>query len=162
MDISKASNFERFVHDLMRGDTGKVAGLWRSLDTQGEFDLAGTPEFAAIGDFGFVSGRSLHSDRLATIRATAAGHDVVVDTHTADGLFVAQRWREPGEPMLCLETAQPAKFAEAIREALGSEPPRPPAYEGIESRAQRFSLMPADVALLKRYIAEHVGAVAVA
>ena len=55
--------------------------------------------------------------------------------------------------MLCLETAQPAKFAETIREALGSEPPRPAAYDGIETRAQRFTLMPRDLGQLKQFIA---------
>jgi threonine synthase len=153
MDISKASNFERFVHDLMGGTPARVAELWRSLESRGEFDIADTPEFAGIGRFGFVSGRSLHANRLATIRDTKHRYGVVVDTHTADGLYVAANWREPGVPMLCLETAQPAKFAETIVEALGEAPPRPPAYEGIESRAQRFTLMPADVTLLKHYIA---------
>ena len=156
MDISKASNFERFVHDLLAGATGQVAELWKDLETRGEFDLSGTPEFAGIADFGFVSGRSLHADRVATIRDTMQRYGVVVDTHTADGLFVARQWREPGVPMLCLETAQPAKFAETIREALGVEPPRPAAYQGIEAHAQRFTLMPADVRLLKQYIAERV------
>ena len=155
MDISKASNFERFVHDLMGAKADRVAELWRSLEARGEFDLAGTPEFADIGRFGFVSGRSLHANRLATIRDTRNRYGVVVDTHTADGLYVAADWREPGVPMLCLETAQPAKFAETIHEALGEAPPRPPAYEGIESQAQRFTLMPANVGLLKQYIATH-------
>jgi len=156
MDISKASNFERFVHDLLGGATGQVADLWKDLETRGEFDLSDTPEFAAIGDFGFVSGRSLHANRVATIRETRERYGVVVDTHTADGLYVARQWREPGVPMLCLETAQPAKFADTIREALGIEPPRPAAFEGIESRAQRFTLMPRDVTMLKHYIAERV------
>ena len=153
MDISKASNFERFVYDLLAGSGARVAELWRELEARGEFDLSDAPEFASIGDFGFVSGVSRHADRVATIRAAHQRYGVVVDTHTADGLFVAERWREPGVPMLCLETAQPAKFAETIREALGSEPPRPAAYDGIETRAQRFTLMPRDVRQLKQFIA---------
>ncbi len=158
MDISKASNFERFVYDLLGADGDRVDRLWRDLGTKGEFDLAGTPEFARIADFGFASGSSTHADRLATIRNANARYGVTVDTHTADGLFVAERWREAGVPMVCLETAQPVKFADTIREALGSEPGRPPAYEGIEARGQRFTLMPPDVRLLKRYVAEHCGA----
>ena len=154
MDISKASNFERFVYDLLGADGQRVDGLWRELAAKGEFDLAGSPEFARMADFGFASGRSTHADRLATIRGAHSRFGVTVDTHTADGLFVAERWREAGVPMVCLETAQPVKFADTIREALGHEPGRPPAYEGIESRGQRFTLMPADVRLLKRYVAE--------
>jgi len=157
MDISKASNFERFVYDLLGADASRVAALWRELDARGAFDLAGTAEFARIGDFGFASGRSTHADRIATIRAAYAKYGVTVDTHTADGMFVAERWREAGIPMVCLETALPVKFADTIREALGREPQRPPAYEGIESRGQRFTLMPADVRLLERYVAERCG-----
>ena len=78
---------------------------------------------------------------------------MLVDTHTADGLAVAVRHREPGVPMICLETAQPAKFAEAIREAIGEEPLPPPAYRGLESLVQRYTLMPADLKMLERFIA---------
>jgi threonine synthase len=153
MDISKASNFERFIYDLVGRDGNRVAALWREIDTRGEFDLSESAEFADIGRYGFASGRSTHAARLETIRAVYANFGVVVDTHTADGLSVAARWREPGVPMICLETALPAKFADTIREALGCEAPRPAGFEGIESKAQRFALMPADVPMLKQYIA---------
>jgi len=155
MDISKASNFERFMHDLLGGDKARVAALWRDVESGGAFDLAGMPEFARLPQFGFVSGSSRHSDRLATIRATAERYGVVVDTHTADGLHVAASYRDPGVPMICLETAQPAKFADTIREAIGREPRRPAGFDGIETKAQRFALMPADAGMLKRYVAEH-------
>jgi threonine synthase len=154
MDISKASNFERFVFDLLGCDAERVASLWQTLDRNGEFDLGGTAEFSRVADFGFCSGRSTHANRLQTIREFAASTGRIVDTHTADGLFVARRWQEPGVPMVCLETALPAKFNETIREALGRDAPRPKAYERIESRAQRFAWMPRDVAMLKRYISE--------
>jgi threonine synthase len=162
MDISKASNFERFVWDLVGQDGARTAALWREVETSGAFELGGTPAFARVAEFGFVSGASDHATRVRTIRETEARFGVVVDTHTADGLAVAQRWREPGVPMVCLETALPAKFADTIREALGRDPQRPPAYEGIESRAQRFARMPADVAMLKRYIAERAPAIGAA
>jgi len=154
MDISKASNFERFVYDLVGGDAARVAAMWRGLEERGEFDLAGTPELARLPGFGFVSGCSRHADRLAAIREVRARYGVTIDTHTADGYHVAQRWREPGVPMVCLETAQAAKFADAIREALGEEAPRPPGFEDLEARPQRFHRMAVDVEALKRYIAE--------
>ena len=157
MDISKASNFERFVHDLVGGDAARVAAMWRELDARGEFDIAGTPEFERLREFGFVSGCSRHADRLATIRETRQRYGVTIDTHTADGVFVARRWREPAVPMICLETAQAAKFAETIREAIGEEAPRPPGFEDLEARPQRFERMAADVEALKRYIAERCG-----
>jgi threonine synthase len=159
MDISRASNFERFVWDLVGQDGARTSALWREADTRGAFDLSGTPAFARIAEFGFVSGSSNHAKRLQTIRDVERRHGIVVDTHTADGLAVAGDWREPGVPMICLETALPAKFAETIREALGREPQRPVAYQGIESQVQRFARMPADVAQLKQYIAARAPAV---
>lgn len=132
-----------------------VADLWRNVDGGGAFDLANTPYFAKVRDFGFVSGRSTHADRLATIRRIDERYKVVVDTHTADGIKAGLERREAGVPLICLETAQPAKFAETIREALGRDPARPPAYVGIENRPLRFETMDPDPATIKRYIAEH-------
>lgn len=157
MDISKASNFERFVYDLVGQAAGVVAELWRKVDRDGGFDLAGTPYLEQLPKFGFVSGCSTHADRLATIRATYEKYGVVIDTHTADGLKVALDHRTPDVPTICLETAQPAKFAETIRAALGRDPDRPPGYAGIEALPQRVEVMDADVAAVKAFIARHAG-----
>ncbi|HEY6086271.1 MAG TPA: threonine synthase [Burkholderiaceae bacterium] len=150
MDISKASNFERFVFDLLGRDGARV----KSLFGAGGFTLS-HDEAGRTAEFGFVSGRSTHAQRLATTRAVWQQHRCVVDPHTADGLTVAWPLRREGEPMLVLETALPAKFAETIREALGFEPERPAGFEGIEARPKRFSVLPADVAAVKRYIQAH-------
>ncbi|MBI1395825.1 MAG: threonine synthase [Betaproteobacteria bacterium] len=154
MDISKASNFERFVFDLVGRDPEVVAGLWRELDRSGEFDLTSTPHFARIPEFGFVSGSSSHADRVATIREIHAKYGIVVDTHTADGLKAANAHREPGIPMVCLETAQPAKFADTIREALGRLPELPPGFGDLESRPLRYDVMEPSVDAIKAYIAQ--------
>jgi len=153
MDISKASNFERFVFDLLGRDPDRLAALWARLAAEGGFDIGDTDAFAAIADFGFVSGRSTHADRMRTIRDVRDRYGVLVDTHTADGLFVAQAHREQGVPMICLETALPAKFAEAIREATGVDPEPPVGFAGLEQRVQRYTRMPADVVALKAFIA---------
>ncbi|MBP8308118.1 MAG: threonine synthase [Burkholderiaceae bacterium] len=155
MDISKASNFERFIFDLLMRDSERVGALWRSLDATGQFDLSGDEAFKRVAGFGFVSGRSTHANRLDTIRRVERDYGRVIDTHTADGVFVAQSHREPGVPMVCLETALPVKFAETIREALGRDPQRPSAFAGIEELGQRYTVMPVDVLQLKRYIATH-------
>ena len=157
MDISRASNFERFVFDLADRQPEVVRELWMKLDNEGSFDLGGTELHGKIAHYGFVSGRSTHADRVATIRRTAEKHGMVVDPHTADGIKVGRELREPGEPLICLETALPAKFASVIREALGREPERPAAYDGIESLPQRFDVVPADVVTLKAYIAARAG-----
>jgi threonine synthase len=151
MDISKASNFERFVFDLLGRDGARI----KQLFTQPSFTL--TPqEHARIAEYGFVSGRSAHADRLATIRDTWQRSQVMIDTHTADGLKIAREHRRADVPMLVLETALPAKFAATIREALGREPERPPGFEGIEALPKRFTVVPADVQAVQRYIETHV------
>jgi threonine synthase len=133
MDISKASNFERFVFDLLGRDAAKVRYLFaEELVAKGRFEL-GTEDMRRARDgHGLVSGRSTHADRLAKIRDTWERLGVMVDTQTADGLKVARRHLDPGVPMLVLETALPVKFAATIVEALGREPDRPAGYEGIE------------------------------
>ena len=153
MDISKASNFERFMFDLVDRDAAVVRELWRSLAERGEFDLSGTPYAKRLADSSFVSGRSTHADRVATIRHVFERYGVVVDPHTADGIKVALERRERGVPVICIETALPAKFAETIREALGREPDRPSAYAHLEERPQRFEVLPPDAAAVKEYIA---------
>jgi threonine synthase len=159
MDISKASNFERFVFDLLGRDGARVKSLFsEALNSAGQFDLSGDTAFGAAADrYGFVSGKSTHADRLATIRDTWQRHEVMIDTHTADALKVAQAYRESGVPMIVLETALPIKFSETIVEALGREPDRPPKFEGIEGLPKRVHVMEADVDAVKRLIADHCG-----
>jgi threonine synthase len=155
MDISKASNFERFVFDLLGRDAARTRELFGTrLGRDGGFSLE-AGEFARVREFGFVSGRSTHADRLATIRDTWQRFRVMVDTHTADGLKVAREHRQPGVPMVVLETALPAKFAATIVEALGREPERPSALADLEHRPRRCTVMPADVQRVKDYIAEN-------
>jgi len=155
MDISKASNFERFIFDLTGRDAGVVRNLWRQVDGEGGFDLRGTQYAARLPDYGFVSGSSTHADRLTTIRRVYRDYGIIIDTHTADGLKVGMDHREPGVPLLCLETALPAKFAETIREALGRDPDVPAGYEGLEQLPQRVEVMGRDTEAVKAFIARH-------
>jgi threonine synthase len=155
MDISKASNFERYIFDMIGRDSALLRELWWEIDTRGQFHLGGTPVWPAIQASGLVSGRSTHSDRLRTIAMVHARYRVIVDPHTADGLKVALQNRDRSVPMICLETALPVKFAETIVEAIGVEPPRPAAFEGIEGRPQRCEAIAADAEALKDYIARH-------
>jgi threonine synthase len=157
MDISKASNFERYVYDLVGREPASLRELWRRLDAEGEFDLSATPYWARVPQTGFVSGRSTHADRLATIKAVHARYGVTIDPHTADGVKVGLAYREAGVPLVCLETALPAKFAETIRAALGRDPERPAEFAGLEARPQRCELIEPDAERLKRYIASHAG-----
>jgi threonine synthase len=155
MDISKASNFERFVFDLAGRDPAAVRELWWQIDTEGEFDLTATPFWSKIGQTGFVSGSSSHADRLATIRELHSRTGLIVDPHTADGVKVARQHGSPGVPMVCLETAQPAKFSATILEAIGREPSRPAAFVGLEDQPQRFEVLPVDAQRVMDYIVAH-------
>ena len=157
MDISKASNFERFVFDLLGRDGARVQALFGdALAREGRFDLSADPAFAdAAARYGFVSGKSTHADRLATIRDTFQRFGMTIDTHTADGVKVARAHTTPGVPMLVLETALPIKFAETIEEALGHAPDRPAKFAGIEDLPKRVQVMPADADVVKAYIARH-------
>jgi threonine synthase len=151
MDISKASNFERFVFDLVGRDAARLKRLFgEELPARGRFELVRDPKF------GFVSGKSTHADRIATIRDTYRRFDLMIDTHTADALKVAREHATPGLPMLVLETALPVKFTATIVEALGREPDRPAKLQGIEALPKRVKVLPADVRALKAYIAAHV------
>ncbi|MES2887368.1 MAG: threonine synthase [Pseudomonadota bacterium] len=157
MDISKASNFERFVFDLLERDGAQVRNLFGPvLSQEGAFSLA-APVQARLGGFGFRSGTSTHQDRLHTIRTTWAQHQCMIDPHTADGLKVARDHLEPGVPMIVLETALPAKFEQTIVEATGQQAPRPAALQGLEQLPKRFVVMPVDTVQVKAYVAEHAG-----
>ena len=158
MDISKASNFERFVFHLVGRDPAVIRELWAKVDAGGSFDLSATTYFSTLPKFGFVSGKSCHADRLATIRRTYQQYGVMVDTHTADGLKVGIEQRLVDRPMLVLETAQPAKFEETIVEALGCTPQRPAAMLGIENLPQRVEVMDVSVDAVKRFVELKVGA----
>ena len=157
MDISKASNFERFVFDLLGRDGVKTRSLFGDqLLARGCFDLSAEPEFAQVAQrYGFLSGKSTHADRLATIRDTFERFGVAIDTHTADGVKVAREHLQVGVPMIVLETALPIKFAATIVEALGREPGRPVKFEGIEALPKRVTRMASDVNLVKTYITQH-------
>ena len=155
MDISKASNFERFVFDLVDRDAARLKDLWRRLDAEGEFDLSHSPYWPRVAQAGFVSGKSSEQDRLATIRAVYQKYRLMIDPHTADGLKVGLEYREPGVPLICLETALPAKFGATLREALGREPERPAEFQDLERLPQRFTLIEPDAEAVKRYIASH-------
>ncbi|MBZ0067743.1 MAG: threonine synthase [Thiobacillus sp.] len=161
MDISKASNFERFVFDLSGRDAARIRALWGTVESGGSFDLnahtdpKGGSLFDRVADFGMVSGSSNHANRIDTIRTVYEVYGTMIDPHTADGIKVGLEHREPGVPLICMETAQPAKFDDAIREALGIEPVRPAELADLEAQPQRKHVMDADVNAVKQFVVDH-------
>lgn len=154
MDISRASNFERFIFDLVGRDSERLNALWQQLATQGYFDLSDMlPVFEA--QYGFVGGQSSHQDRLETIATIYKQTGVLIDPHTADGVKVAQQYLEDGVPMLVLETALPAKFSETIEEAIGEPAPVPEHLQHLNDLPQRVVVMDADVNQVRAYMEQH-------
>lgn len=154
MDISKASNLERFIFELVGRDPERVVAAWRDLDAQGYVDFSS--ELARFTDeFGFVSGTSTHDDRLSTIRAVYERTGEVIDPHTADGVGVARDHVRTGEAMLVLETAKPEKFAETIREAIGIDVAYEDEVRAMLEAPQFVVEMPDDADALRAFIAEH-------
>ncbi|MBP6684871.1 MAG: threonine synthase, partial [Leucobacter sp.] len=152
MDISKASNLERFIFDLLGRDPERLNAAWRELDETGRLDLsADLPRFT--GEFGILSGTSTHADRVETIRSVHAESGVTIDPHTADGVKVAREHIEPGVPMLVLETAKPEKFPEIVFEATGERLGLPEHLAGLLELPQHVTEMADDEATLREFIA---------
>lgn len=153
MDVSRASNLERFVFELLGRDPERTAAAWRELAETGEIDLSAERD-RFVAEFGIISGTSTHEDRIATIRAVSADAGVTIDPHTADGVKVALEYVEPGVPMLVLETAKPQKFADTISEALG-EVIIDDETQALLGAPQRVTPMPNDEHVLRAYITAH-------
>ena len=154
MDISKASNFERFVFDALGRDGARTRRLFAAVETERSFALDAADR-ARVASFGFVSGKSVAADRLATIRDVDRRFGEVIDPHTADALKVGREHARAGTPMVVLETALAAKFNATVREALGRDAPRPEHLRGIEDLPRRGTTLPVEVERLKAFIAEN-------
>ncbi|MDU7239218.1 threonine synthase [Actinomyces sp.] len=161
MDISKASNFERFVFDLVERDQARVRELFvNQLGARGEFSLAETREFKdARRKFGFLSGSSTHADRIDSIQSVYRHDRVLIDPHTADAWKVARDALRGGaveQPLVVLETALPVKFAETTEEALGITPEVPERFVSVMDAGRHVVDLPNDPEAVKALIREVV------
>ena len=154
MDISKASNFERFVFDALDRDAARTRELFAEVESRRVFSLS-AGERERVAGFGFASGRSTGADRLTTIRDVHRRFRQVIDPHTADALKVGREHAATGTPMIVLETALSAKFNSTVREAIGVDAPRPARFAGLENLPRRFTPMSADLARLEMFITEN-------
>lgn len=157
MDIGKASNFERYLYLIAGRDAVQTADWWGEVGAGRPVRLSGSAHWDAVGQSGLSAGRSTHADRLATIRRVEAQFGRLIDPHTADGMLVGEQFQREGVPMVCLETALPAKFEETVIEAVGHAPKRPERFRGIEQQERFCEVMPNDVDALKAFIAEQLG-----
>ena len=162
MDISRASNFERFVFDLVGRDAEKVADLFGTKVKEGGFVLDSELMEKAREEYGFVSSTSTHEDRLATIKDVQERYNYLVDPHTADGVKAARDAKEEHQidsPVIVLETALPVKFAETIEEAIGEAPETPERFATIMDAERFVTDLPNDVGAVKDFITSSIKSV---
>ncbi|MCP1386776.1 threonine synthase [Corynebacterium sp. TA-R-1] len=165
MDISKASNFERFIFDVTGRDAKVTGKLFGAKVKEGGFNLddfggtvGGDDVRARISEeFGFLSGKSTHADRVATIKDTHERNGVLIDPHTADGVFVARGVADQvTTPIVVLETALPVKFADTIVEAIGEAPAIPERFAGIMDAERHVADLPNDAKAVQAFIVDAI------
>ena len=156
MDISKASNFERFIFDLIGRDSNKLNALWKSIDQGGNFDLNQEGVFEKIQAFGFTSSSSTHNERIRYIKEIFNQYKIIIDTHTADGFKAAYEHIDENVPMIVLETALPTKFEDSVVEAIGQIPERPESLQHLEDLPQKFEVFDNQVDIVKTFIRQNV------
>lgn len=142
MDIQIAFNFERYLYYLHGQDGAKVKADMETFAAAGRMDLAAFGEQAARD---FASYSVSEEETIATIRQCSQEHDYLLDPHTAIGVRAAQELKED-RPVVCLATAHPAKFGEAVQKATGNEVELPPALAGLANKESRCEILDADIA----------------
>jgi threonine synthase len=152
MDISKASNLERFVFDLLHGDGAQVADVFKSKMHDADGWLLTAEQKARVQELSFASGASNHALRLTCIQDIFYVYEMIVDPHTADGLVVAQHFLDDTTPMVVLETALPIKFADTVVEALGFAPPINSAAKAMMAKPRCFEALPVNTDAVKAWI----------
>ena len=153
MDIQVASNFERYLYYLRGQDSKQVVRDMDTFNTTGSLDLSSLHEQVAND---FLSSSVSEEETLETIKEFYDQHDYLVDPHTAVGIRAGQKFMDKDRPMICLSTAHPAKFGEAVCKAIGQEPEIPPALANMSEADSRCVILDADTEQIKSYMQEHV------
>ncbi|MCD5375179.1 threonine synthase [Candidatus Gracilibacteria bacterium] len=158
MDISKASNYERLVFDLLGRDGAKTEKYMQEFADKKTVDLADYG--VSVEDLksqGFISGSSSHADRLSMIEWVYEVSKTIIDPHTADSIKVSLELRDPNIKTICMETALPVKFEDTIEKALGFIPERPAIFESLEAQnnEKAFQKMGTDREQLKNFIEDN-------
>jgi threonine synthase len=152
MDIQVASNFERYLYYLRGEDAGQVVRDLEEFGATGSLDLSPLAGRVAAD---FASRAISEEETLATIREFHTEHGYLLDPHTAVGVCAGKEFRDEGRPMVCLATAHPAKFGEAVSRAIGQCPDLPPSLADLREDDSRCEVLDADLAQIKAYLREH-------
>ncbi len=146
MDIQLASNFERYLYYLMDEESAAVKALMQQMDAQGRLELP-EEKLAQVREE-FVAHAVSEEETLAQIKATHQACGYILDPHTAVGVRAAHSFPEA----VCLATAHPAKFGQAVERAIGVEAPPPPSLQGLMSKETRCAVLAAEVETIKDFI----------
>lgn len=152
MDIQAASNFERYLYYLMDSDTDKTKELMLSFAETGKIDLS---SYKDIINRDFSASAVSEEDVIEIIRDFKERHDYILDPHTAVGVKAAFEHRRSGIPIVCLSTAHPSKFGDAVNEAIGEQPPVPEQLVGIMAKESKCEIMDSETEQIKEYIRKH-------
>ncbi len=152
MDIQVASNFERYLYYCLGCDGDKVAETMQYFAQKGSLSL---PHMHPEGEPAWLTAGSADtSATIAAIRDVYRSTGYLMDPHTAVGYHVAQSWLDPKEPMVCLATAHPAKFPEAIQEALGQDLAHHPVLDAMHGQPEQYLELDPDVGVLRDLVAK--------
>ncbi len=155
MDIQVASNFERYLYYLFEENPARVRSAFAGLSEHGRITFTAEELRQVREDF---ASRSVNQqETLETIAAFHLDTGYLLDPHTAVGVSAAMELVEDDAAAVCLATAHPAKFGEAVERATGIAPPFPPALAGIENLPTRCEVLDADGRLIRDFIAQNAG-----
>ena len=152
MDIQVASNFERYLYYLHDENPAQVKNDMDTFKQTGKLDLSA---YKTRVSKDFVSRRVSEEETIATIGKVKREHGYLLDPHTAVGFRAGMELAVSGRPVICLATAHPGKFSEAVKKATGRDVELPPALADLENRESRYQVMDADIDLIKEFIIEH-------
>jgi len=152
MDIQVASNFERYLYDLAHGDAGQLCAWMDTFKRTGRLSIPGAQDPKSI----FRAGRADTAETLATIRDFWTQYHYLLDPHTAVGVHVGMKHLDRSTPMICLATAHPAKFGDAIRQATGSDLAHHPILDALTNLPTRMTRLPAQSKAVAEVVAQAI------
>lgn len=155
MDIQVSSNFERYLYYRVGADAARLKGLMADFAETGALEIE--PAGDGVVDPDFEAGVGTMDDCLAAIRKYHEEHGYLLDPHTAVGVAVAERCGLDGEPMVCVATAHPAKFPDAISQATGEDLAHHPAIDALINLPTRCAVLPNDQEAVRRFIIDTAG-----
>jgi threonine synthase len=153
MDIQVASNFERYLYYRVGQDAAELNALMADFSQSGE--LCVPLNANGVVDDLFVAGRGDTTSTLETIKRYKEQYAYVLDPHTAVGVFVAEQHLSSDAPTICLATAHPAKFTQAIVDATG-EAVHHPVLDALADAETRCDAIANDVETVKQYLVAHI------